>query len=1055
MPKTFPWLKALRGARARGILLLYCLTGLAEAGLIAAGIQLELRSPAGSIDHWQKVYSAGEMEQVHTLQASTNLLQWFDMAVLHDGPFEIADPASEQSSRRFYRALSRPKTSADDGKNEISFPSDSFLSQLLDATSPRWVKFAIVLNDTNRVWFQDSLKYLFHYDYASTRLAQFKGLSSRQFDAATLWRTNQQAVLGAVLYAPASGGSELGIQFVGQDPYPAEQVAAWFRLVRSAIYADPPAQAYYMPTVEQVPSAESHREYLLGRGVIVAQVDRWVRADACYAAGWAMGRLVFVPAEQIDAAYTDGRLLPSDILLTDGVPAEVPYVAGIVSLAAATPNSHVAILARSYGVPFVYLANQSEREQVQQLTGKEILLRLESRNGSADVKVIALPANLDSPVRNAMLALKAPGTINITPKAHYGAISADTSGLTPTDIRYFGGKASHYGLLRRTIPDNSLAAVAFSFDLWDAFMAQVLPNTTNTLQQEIHRRLADFHYPPDVAAVRTTLSGIRDLIRNIAQFSPAQKAAIIAALQGFDPGHKIRFRSSTNVEDSEQFTGAGLYDSYSGCLADDLAGDTSGPSECDPNEPQRRGVFRAIQRVYASFFNDNAWMERLRFGLNEDEVGIALLVHHSFPDETEMANGVATLQFRQFGTFRNYDGSLATQLGAISVANPTGGVLPEVVQFSSSGTEVYLNTQDYSNLVPLGANVMAWDVDYRNLTRLLIGVADAYAKLMPQTNSLVLDLEYKKVQPGRLQLKQVRPIPQPNTDKQVTTFLLNEPAEYCVQQGEPGDVFSIHRLKCRLRANTRSLRLDLTNLQSAPLYVDSTLEMLDGTNVVELGNGSAGWPNATFEQDGDVAKNGWLLGNGVGRREFSLATTLTRTVAGSDNPVFTQLDLDKVLRVKYGSPQISIDAEGAVTKVLEESAPLVRTSSVTPQSLLQERRFATPAGVTIMASFYWPEPPHAMQGGYTAPAIQWVETRIAGLTSQPMVLRGYYSQTYHPFHHNFVEQFVFEPQLDTNTTTSQLQELKAANVQLLYTVAGEKTSPIYGLGYDGQVYRLE
>src|SRR6185436_1075686 len=107
--------------------------------------------------------------------------------------------------------------------------------------------------------------------------------------------------------------------------------------------------------------------------------------------------------------------------------------------------------------------------------------------------------------------------------------------------------------------------------------------------------------------------------------------AILAALARFDSGRKIRFRSSTNVEDSERFTGAGLYDSYSGCPADDLDGDNHGPSQCDPREDDERGVFRAIQKVYASFYNENAFLERRRFRLNEAEVGMALLVHHSTP----------------------------------------------------------------------------------------------------------------------------------------------------------------------------------------------------------------------------------------------------------------------------------------------------------------------------------------------------------------------------------------------------------------------------------------
>src|SRR4029453_10566416 len=114
--------------------------------------------------------------------------------------------------------------------------------------------------------------------------------------------------------------------------------------------------------------------YFGGRGFPVSSTTRWAGGSNIYAAGWALGRLVYIPAAEITAAYTDGRLLPTDILLTDGVPAEVPLVAGIVSLRPSTPNSHVAILSRSFGIPFVYLADPEERQRVQQLAGREVML---------------------------------------------------------------------------------------------------------------------------------------------------------------------------------------------------------------------------------------------------------------------------------------------------------------------------------------------------------------------------------------------------------------------------------------------------------------------------------------------------------------------------------------------------------------------------------------------------------------------------------------------------------------------------------------------------------
>ena len=78
-----------------------------------------------------------------------------------------------------------------------------------------------MLDGTRRVYFQDSTKYTFHYDFAVARIPQFKGVSRVEFDRVTLRTNAQQAVVGALLFAPAGVGMELGIQLVGQDAPPA------------------------------------------------------------------------------------------------------------------------------------------------------------------------------------------------------------------------------------------------------------------------------------------------------------------------------------------------------------------------------------------------------------------------------------------------------------------------------------------------------------------------------------------------------------------------------------------------------------------------------------------------------------------------------------------------------------------------------------------------------------------------------------------------------------------------------------------------------------------
>ena len=110
-----------------------------------------------------------------------------------------------------------------------------------------------------------------------------------------------------------------------------------------------------------------------------------------------------------------------------------------------------------------------------------------------------------------------------------------------------------------------------------------------TLGEEIDSRLQSFSsWPTDIAGLDKALRDIRNIIRKASDFSDEQKSAILEGLSQFSPTEKIRFRSSTNVEDTRYFVGAGLYDSYSGCILDDTDNDDTGPSHCDPDEADER-----------------------------------------------------------------------------------------------------------------------------------------------------------------------------------------------------------------------------------------------------------------------------------------------------------------------------------------------------------------------------------------------------------------------------------------------------------------------------------
>ena len=174
-----------------------------------------------------------------------------------------------------------------------------------------------MLSNPTRVWFQDSSKYLLHYDWASRRLAPFKGMSRDQFDAATLFRTNQLAVLGAVLFPRNPATHEYGIQFVGFDAYPPELVVSIFRLVQAAILTDRPQDAYYMPAFEQKAATQSHADYFQSQNIKVSGIERWYadQSNVCYVGGWVVGRLVFVTAANLTDAYRITKKNPAALSL--------------------------------------------------------------------------------------------------------------------------------------------------------------------------------------------------------------------------------------------------------------------------------------------------------------------------------------------------------------------------------------------------------------------------------------------------------------------------------------------------------------------------------------------------------------------------------------------------------------------------------------------------------------------------------------------------------------------------------------------------------------------
>ena len=1081
-------------------------------------------------------------------------------------------------------------------KNQIEYPDEEFQSW----TSPPYVKFTIITKegfDPNVVYYQDSGMYEYHFDFGLEQLEPFIGMTIEQFDDVTLYEAGQQAVLGAVIFSPWAEPpfNEYGIQLVRNDPYSRQDIVRLFNIVKASVIAEPDVTAYYFPTYEQYTVAQQNRDWFANQGIPIGSTAQWAEGNASYSDGWALGTLKFFSGGEIQAAFTAGDLLPGDILLTDGVPAEIPSVAGIISLMPSTPNSHVAILAKSQGLPFVYLAVQQDAVRAQNLVNRSVYLAVSSENMAFSSAVKLLDADiLNEQDKASLLALKDKPPITITPMRQWGRLWADTNDLQPADIGYVGGKAANFGILRRAIPDNSPQAMAFSFDMWNAFLDQSLPSlapivlapggyalfwadddteqgafhagfkldrsgeeiglfdsdgrtlidsisfgpqqedisygrsvdggelwkflenptpgaansttvgdsglvinefmadneatiedpaepgefpdwielyngtddtvilsglfltddlndptkwqirtpvTGGTIREQIALLLSQYtEYPPtDMKGLSRDLAAIRNLIENSSfmQFDPEIKSAVIDALQtfGFKPGIKIRFRSSTNVEDSELFTGAGLYDSYSGCLADDLDLDDIGPCACDASDDAERGVFRAIRKVFASFYNDNAFLERLRHGVNEADVGMALLAHHSFDDEIELANGVVTME-RSWSN--DWTANVICQKGAVSVTNPPTDAVPEEVRIDYSpfhGASPWLVQR--SSLVPLRENtVLEWEREYIGLYELLVLAADEFCKTVKKDDPM-LDFEFKKAAPeGKLIVKQIREIPKPGSVEYTTPYMLGESRKYVSLQGRGSNVFTSHRLKSRWTLKPKNTWLSEDNLQQC-IYDTADIEYIADGQVRQISADLPSLPEAehTYEKpEWEFSRykitDSWRFADINNPRTYRLITEpLYQDVL--NDPVVTQNDLRLSLEIEYEKPVLIDDANTTST----DGTALYQPWEPAEEDYIETCTFNDPnTGISVNVQHYvrW-----SMMGG-TPTSVQFEQTRIEGLTTEPIVLTGFFSQSFGGGSHLCPKDFLFEPVLEPGISQAILDELKDKNVKYIYYTTGAR-----------------
>ncbi len=544
----------------------------------------------------------------------------------------------------------------------------------------RSVKTSIDREHELTLSFQNSVRYPVHWDYLSEHRSVAQGLTRvpplDQFNRSEYSATGRRFLLGALTHY--EGPDKWAYEVAPYDTADAQMLQSAFEQIRSATFLG--ERVYFHPTslnVEQAAAA-------LGRGVPQLSTDE-LFAGIDYQAlnvGESIGQLRFVRASELEQSYVSYR----DIVVLDHVPNDISVTQGIITAEFQTPLSHINVLSQNRGTPNMGLRSALEAEELRALEGQWVRLRVEPSSyviepveqAEADAwwedhrpQAVQVPGLDESKTELTDITAIVPESVPAE-----GLLAAIKQGT-----RAFGGKAANYSVLARVPGLRVPQAFAVPVYYYRQFMRE------HGLDERVRQWLADDAFNNDAPERDRRLQALRAEIESLPLNAELERR-LLDKLQADYPGVRMRFRSSTNAEDLDGFTGAGLYTSKSG----------------DPDDPSDP-VADAVRRVWASVWSFRAFEERAYRSIDHQAVAMALLVHRSFPDEE--ANGVA-LTNNPFDR-RGQDPAfyVNVQINEVSVVQPDPGISSEefLYYFDSENQPVSYLAQ--SNLIARNERVLA------------------------------------------------------------------------------------------------------------------------------------------------------------------------------------------------------------------------------------------------------------------------------------------------------------------------------------------------------------
>lgn len=420
---------------------------------------------------------------------------------------------------------------------------------------------------------------------------------------------------------------------------------------------------------------------------------------------------------------------PSDIIIIDDIPAVFPLVQGVIVTQFQTPLSHVTLLGQNRKIPICAHTDIFSMKSILEMNGQVVSFTVEQDT----FKIAKSDVSLDN--------------IWQTGKPIKLLVNTQIDDLIPVELldenlsHVVGCKAANFGELydysKKVDFKTPESAFAIPFFYYDQHVRK------SSAQQKIDELLAQNNRTRNAAEIQDDLKAIRKLIKST-EVNPTLLKGVESKILEAGDFRRMRFRSSTNAEDREGFSGAGIYESETGEIG-------------NPNKP----IDRAIVKVWASLWSYNAFMEREAFNIDHSTVAMGILVHRSFPDEA--VNGVAITSNLYRDDYLGF--VVNAQLGDESVVQPSNEIkCDEFICYPDETVSVYgksdsgIDIINYSSLN--NGKLVMTEAEIQNLANVLELIKRKYLRSHYTRDTyfnFALDVEFKLDKDTRqLYIKQMR-----------------------------------------------------------------------------------------------------------------------------------------------------------------------------------------------------------------------------------------------------------------------------------------------------------